>query len=252
MLNKVSCAIGMTLQLKKQQLYDLVHDLDQKLLPLENKNDYIGKGLTKDGSKISIKEFQQKMCSNLQQYKSKFLELETQIDIFSMRLRQLRLPDYLQQNETFLGKYYITDVIPYTQIYAEKLMSQPSVFINNTQKQKGNSKAKNTAFQQNQYLSSNIEHIAIELVPSLVTQSRDHLKVLMANKAESQGILKETLYEKISDPLTDDSLQMHFMYLFNLNYAYRAKTEAIFEDRTQYFFDFYVTNDEFFAQYFLY
>jgi hypothetical protein len=42
------------------------------------------------------------------------------------------------------------------------------------------------------------------------------------------------------------------MYLYNLNYAYRAKTEAIFEEQKVYFFDYYILNDEYFSQHYLF
>lgn len=40
---------------------------------------------------------------------------------------------------------------------------------------------------------------------------------------------------------------MNFMYIYNLDYAYRAKTEAIFENRVATFFDFFFVNDDVFC-----
>jgi len=45
---------------------------------------------------------------------------------------------------------------------------------------------------------------------------------------------------------------MNFMYLFNLNYTYRAKTEAIYQNREAFFFDFYIVDDQIFEQYYLF
>lgn len=42
---------------------------------------------------------------------------------------------------------------------------------------------------------------------------------------------------------------MHFMYLFNLNYSYRLKTETIFpvSDQKYYFWDFFFIDDQIFS-----
>ena len=45
---------------------------------------------------------------------------------------------------------------------------------------------------------------------------------------------------------------MNFMYLYNLDYAYRAKTEAIFENRVATYFDFFFVNDDIFSQHYLF
>lgn len=45
---------------------------------------------------------------------------------------------------------------------------------------------------------------------------------------------------------------MNFMYLYNLNYSYRAKTEAIFKDRENFFFDFFFVDDAIFDQHYLF
>ena len=52
---------------------------------------------------------------------------------------------------------------------------------------------------------------------------------------------------RVMDLFTKD--QMHFMYLFNLNYSYRLKTEAIFptDDKKYYFWDFFFIDDQIFA-----
>jgi len=40
---------------------------------------------------------------------------------------------------------------------------------------------------------------------------------------------------------------MKFMYLYGLNYAYRVKTTAIFDEHKNVFFDFFFVNDELFV-----
>lgn len=45
---------------------------------------------------------------------------------------------------------------------------------------------------------------------------------------------------------------MNFMYLYNLNYTYRVKTEAIFKNKEPYFFEFFSLNDVIFEQHYLF
>lgn len=69
------------------------------------------------------------MVSIFAEYDGLFLGgLEKKIDSFSLQIRQQRVPDFLMPGEIFLGKYMIIDIIPYTKIYREKLMTGKSVF----------------------------------------------------------------------------------------------------------------------------
>lgn len=79
---------------------------------------------------ISADVFVQKMTEHIYKFNGRFLLLEDRIDFFSNAIRQYRIPNFLQEGETFLGKYYIVGVLPYTFIYANKLMNQSSVFLN--------------------------------------------------------------------------------------------------------------------------
>jgi hypothetical protein len=42
---------------------------------------------------------------------------------------------------------------------------------------------------------------------------------------------------------------MNFLSLFDLNYSYRAKTEAIFNQRKKHIFDFFMVEDQKFEQF---
>ena len=44
----------------------------------------------------------------------------------------------------------------------------------------------------------------------------------------------------------------HFMSIFNLNYSYRVKTEAIFNNRAATIFEFFVLDDPIFDQFYLF
>ena len=77
------------------------------------------------------------------------------------------------------------------------------------------------------------------------------LKGLNLENRESQP---EELPEenKVMDLFTKN--QMHFMYLFNLNYSYRLKTEAIFPvgDQKFFYWDFFFLDDQIFEQHYLF
>ena len=45
---------------------------------------------------------------------------------------------------------------------------------------------------------------------------------------------------------------MNYLHLFNLDYVIRAKTEAVFKDKENYIFDFFIADDQKFEQFYLY
>lgn len=45
---------------------------------------------------------------------------------------------------------------------------------------------------------------------------------------------------------------MNYKFLFNLNYSYRAKTEAVFQNKKEYIFDFFMADDQKFEQFYLF
>ena len=79
---------------------------------------------------------------------------------------------------------------------------------------------------------------------------------------EGEGILKMHLYEQITVTggtppkkavdIENWHKQMSFNYLFNINYAFRAKTEAIFQNRASFYFDFFFVDDIMFEQHYLF
>lgn len=125
MISKLSCAIATTLQIKKTQLLELNEEILQSLFPGKEQvgNDQV----TEDF--ILEKDFTSKMHKILSKFNGRFLRMEDRIDKFSQQIRQFRMPQYISINETFLGKYLILGILPYTQIYAEKLMHKSSCFI---------------------------------------------------------------------------------------------------------------------------
>lgn len=61
---------------------------------------------------------------------------------------------------------------------------------------------------------------------------------------DGQGLIESSLKIK--------SDTMNFMYLYNLNYTYRIRTEAIFDNKKANYFDLYFVNDKMFDQFKLY
>ena len=115
MINKVCSAIGTCMQIKKSFMHDFAEDLDQRIL---------GSWCT-----ISCDLFVHRIKKILKDIDLKlFGGLETKISEFSIHIRQHRVPDHLLPGQTFLGKFLIEDIIPYSKIIKEGLMKNPSVF----------------------------------------------------------------------------------------------------------------------------
>jgi len=64
----------------------------------------------------------------------------------------------------------------------------------------------------------------------------------------SSSLSKDSKHQKISSW----SQYMNYLHLFNLDYAIRAKTEAVFKDKENYIFDFFIADDQKFEQFYLY
>ena len=59
----------------------------------------------------------------------RLLDITAKCDIFSLQIRQDRIPEYLTPNNYFLGQYLIADIISYSKIEDEKVYrQQASVF----------------------------------------------------------------------------------------------------------------------------
>lgn len=116
MMNKLCNAIGLTIQIKKSFLQELMRNVDQKLLS-KNK-EYIYKA-----------DFIQSMNLAFKDLNERLLDITAKCDVFSLQIRRDRIPEYLTPSNYFLGQYLITDIIAYTKIEEEKVyMQQASVF----------------------------------------------------------------------------------------------------------------------------
>ena len=67
------------------------------------------------------------------------------------------------------------------------------------------------------------------------------------SKDNLKGIVK-TKFSKINNW----HQELNYMQLFDLEYCYRMKTEAIFEQKKQYIFDFIIADDQKFEQFYLF
>lgn len=115
MINKICCSIATTLQVKKSYLIDYVQEFEQQIM--------------ENHSKISIDKFVLKMTKLFKGFETSFIGgLETKINLFSLQIRQQRVPDHLQPGETFLGKFMVTDIVPFSKIYSDQLMQKKSIF----------------------------------------------------------------------------------------------------------------------------
>ena len=116
MMNKLCNAIGLTIQIKKSFLQELMRNVDQKLL-------------AKNKEYIYQPDFIQSMNLAFKDLNERLLDITAKCDIFSLQIRQDRIPDYLTPNNYFLGQYLITDIISYSKMEEEKVYrQQASVF----------------------------------------------------------------------------------------------------------------------------
>ena len=51
-----------------------------------------------------------------------------------MQVKRNRLPDFLKEENLFLGKFLILSIVSYNDIFDKKLLEQESVFETNKQK----------------------------------------------------------------------------------------------------------------------
>lgn len=68
------------------------------------------------------------MSEVIKDFTGDFLHFEDKIKFLAEKIQQFRLPSFIAPGENFLGKYLITNVLPYSKIMSEKLMFGSSVF----------------------------------------------------------------------------------------------------------------------------
>lgn len=165
-------------------------------------------------------------CMNLafMEMTERLEDLTSYCDTFSQQFRLNRLPDYLKPNNHFLGQYNITEVVPYYKIDRLKLSRFETVFNQS-----------NTNSQEfNQILNDELETFI----------RRENMKAFMQRASGTRD-------QKISK-IQDWSKFMNFKYLFNINYSFRIRTEAVFSANTPHIFDFFIANDSKFEQFYLF
>ena len=111
MMNKLCNAIGLTIQIKKSFLQELMRNVDTKLL-------------SKNKEYIYQVDFIQSMNLAFKDLNERLLDITSKCDVFSLQIRQDRIPEYLKPGNYFLGQYLITDIISYANIETEKVYMQ--------------------------------------------------------------------------------------------------------------------------------
>lgn len=109
LINKICCAIAITMQIKKSYMHDLAEHLEQLIYPQQCQP------LRKSEFVIKMSEYLNQIDLDV------FGGLNDRIATFATNIRQNRLPDNFQSGKTFLGKYLIQEIIPYSIIFKESL-----------------------------------------------------------------------------------------------------------------------------------
>lgn len=85
--------------------------------------------LAKNKEYIYQVDFIQSMNLAFKDLNERLIDITAKCDVFSLQIRQDRIPEYLKPGNYFLGQYLITDIISYGNIESEKVYTQyDSVF----------------------------------------------------------------------------------------------------------------------------
>lgn len=158
------------------------------------------------------------MGATLKELNERLIEITSKCEVLSLQMKQNRLPEYLKPGNLFLGQYKILEVEPLKHLLIDKIIAQRKLL--------------------NQYDSSKTPLEAVDLY------NRNQLVFEDANDFNpmnntSDGMSKETKSKRIA--LWKQPLNHTFLY--GLNYAYRAKTQALFSGMTEHVYDFFIVDD---------
>lgn len=116
MLDKLCTAIANTLSLKKNYLHEIQKIFESKIIPQKDR--------------IEIDELMKILSNCFSELSAKFEEFQIKFECFNFNINNYRLPEYLYPTNLFLGKYLITEVVSYNDIYDKNLMSKKTCFSN--------------------------------------------------------------------------------------------------------------------------
>ena len=210
-MGKLSTSIGATLTIKKTILHELVKISEPKLIPEKdtlNEEDFV---------MTLIKSFRT-LVFKLNQYK-------TLLDSFNASVSKHRLPNYLRPGQMLLGKYKIEHVLSHADIIKHKAYNYPSVF--NAPKfleESARSSEKSSRTKRTKVTGS---------------ASRQKAKGNASSKGSNVGGHTSNRSGAGDIPIMDDPIDdanediyafgQNYHTLFNVNYVYRLKTNAVYE-----------------------
>ncbi len=117
MLDKFSTSIAATLQLKKTLLFEIVKQAEGKI--------------SFGNDKISAEDFVTFMKIAFNELARVLNDINERISFLSIGVKSQMLPSFIMPGQTFLGKFFIQNVISYKEILDQELFSKGiSVFAN--------------------------------------------------------------------------------------------------------------------------
>eukprot|EP00347_Sterkiella_histriomuscorum_P009457 403341144 len=251
-IEKSITIISTTLSLKRQYLFDIYKAIEQKIFQQ-------GK------EQFSKNEFMKITTILSKELASTIDEIGTKFDSFAKQIKKHRLPSYLEQDNLFLGKYMIKDIMAYNQIIEKNLLQYESVFVKpiNQIDTKRNSLSNSLLVTRRQ---SNLKIIDTSHRQSNANNSMRRDGVNDQDALNQTGRINDAISQlmSLSNPrnIDDNKLEMsksnafaqsRYQTLFNLWYCFRIKTEAIFEpEKRDYIFDFFILDDSKFDEFYLF
>ena len=236
-LGKLATSVGATLTIKKTILHELVRLAEPKL---------IEEGM----SLITEENFVVVMMKSFRTLVSKLNEYRVLIDSFNASISKHRLPGYLRPGQLLLGKYKIECVMSHADIIKQKAYQYNSVFMApKFQEESAHSSEKSHRTKRAKAASS-----------AARTKSKGNTSSKDSNVGPSSGRGGSNAGDiQVQDDPNDDATEdfyavgQNYLTLYSINYVYRLKTNAIYEQGRVYIFDvFIVQQDAKLAEFYLF
>ena len=173
---------------------------------------------------------------------SKLQDFKSLLETFNAGVSKHRLPNYLRPGQLFLGKYKIEFVMSHADIIKHKAYQYPSVFMSpkfsetdDTQSEKSTSKRRTKNLGSSNRGKSQGKH----------SSKGSNLGGGPAtSKSSNLGDIQH--HDDPNEESNEDQYAMgqNYLTLFNVNYVYRLKANAIYEQDRTYIFDVFIAQQD--------